>query len=164
MYSSMASVKLTCTEDVAGLVLVQVSKQVCNTVHWDVQYKFNYISKAAVREENLFMFFSKYCWGRVVFNGTFILIRTSIVEITGISGVTMQRHRESALLRIMVCSRVRTQQQFVETREKINLTDDPKYFQWHYLVSHSNYKHPCLFASLSCNTVASYSILCVFDE
>lgn len=55
MYSSTASVKLTCTEDIAGLVLVLVSKQVCNTVHWDVQYKFNYVSKTDVREKNLYI-------------------------------------------------------------------------------------------------------------
>lgn len=75
MYSNMASVKLTCTKDIAGPVLVQVSKQVCNTMHLDVQYKFNYISKAAVGEGNLFTFFSKYCRGQVVFKWCFHFYR-----------------------------------------------------------------------------------------
>lgn len=163
-YSSTASVKLTCTKDIAGPVLVQVSKQVSNTMHLGVQYKFNYIRETAVREWNLFPFFSKYCLGRVFLNDVFIFIWTGIVEITGIHGVTVQRHRVSALPHIIVCSRVRTQQQFVEIRKKINIAHVPKYFQWHYLVSHSNYKHTCLFAFLSCDTVVSYSIICVFNE
>lgn len=58
MYSSMASIKLLCTEGTAGAVLTQVSKQVCNTG------QFIYISKAAVRVGNPFFkkyFFNKYC-------------------------------------------------------------------------------------------------------
>lgn len=95
------------------------------------------------------------------FSGIFTVIRAGIVETTGISGVTKQRHREPALLHFIVCSRVRTQQQFMETEEKINLTDDLKYFQWLDLVSHPNYKHACLFISLSCDTIASYYLLCL---
>lgn len=55
MYSSMAPVKLSCTEDVAGAVLTSVSKQLCNTA------QFTYISKATVRVGKLLTFFNKYC-------------------------------------------------------------------------------------------------------
>lgn len=95
----------------------------CITLYIEVFYA-NSITSVKLLWENLLTFLSKPCSVQVFFDGVFIVTRTSIAEMNGTSGETMQTHSVSVLLQTMMCSGIRTQKQFVKNSEKITLTGD----------------------------------------